>query len=75
MKSEGKQQQAGKRKQISASDALEILSAAIAECQRAGVVVERESGDNTVTLRLTGVVMKRDEEGVYLAPFESLQDS
>lgn len=60
---------ARKRKTMSKADALEMLSSFLADLARAGVVIDRESADGVVTLRLHDVDVARDDEGVYFVPY------
>lgn len=70
MQSENKTPKSAKqRKAMSKTDALEMLSSFLADLVRAGVVIERESADGVVTLRLHDVAEARDDEGVYFVPY------
>lgn len=61
---------ARRRKAITKTDALEMLSSFLADCARAGIAIERDYANGVVTLRLQQVALATDEEGVYFVPFD-----
>lgn len=69
MQSETAKPKNAKRKAMSKTDALEMLSSFLADLVLAGVQVDHESAGGVVTLRLHGVAEAIDDEGVYFVPY------